>query len=227
MNKREDSLAILEIVQQLVDSFETRVQWKECVVDIIQCTLTPSKKISSLLNPILEKHHWKPFVSVRPKTSSSRRWKVLKRIQASCYTLRLLGKISHENYKGRRKLCQSNKPESSKMPERQKKAKENKLLTFEIFVHVPHGLDDESLPIRCRFLFRPRHVKVALHCSNLLLERSDALHISAVAQNFRSRRWPQLPLLQSRRSCCTFSGHLNHRRTTVRKLKSTVLPNAR
>ena len=87
MNKREDSLAIPKIVQQLVDSFETRVQWKECVVDIIQCTLTPSKKISSLLNPILEKHHWKPFVPVRPKTTSPRCLKVLKRIQASCYTL--------------------------------------------------------------------------------------------------------------------------------------------
>ena len=114
MNKLEDPLAILKIVQQLMDSFETRVQWKECVVDVIQSASAPSKKISSLLNPILEKYHWKPFVSICPKTSSLRRLKVLKRIQSSRYTLRLLREISHENYKGR-ELVSSNEPENSKM----------------------------------------------------------------------------------------------------------------
>ena len=173
MNKREDSLAIPKIVQQLVDSFETRVQWKECVVDIVQSTLAPSKKISSLLNPILEKYHWKPFISICPKTSSLRRLKVLKRIQASRYTLRLLREISHKNYKGG-KLVSSNEPELEDARTRKQREK-NKLLTFEILVHIPHGLEDESLPICCRFLFHHRHVKVALHCSNLLLERSDAL----------------------------------------------------
>ena len=83
MNKLEDPFAVLEIVQQLMDSFETRIQRKECVVDIVQSTLAPSKKISSLLNPILEKYHWKPFVSICPKTSSPRRVKVLKGVQAS------------------------------------------------------------------------------------------------------------------------------------------------